>query len=193
MDLLTRRGALALCGGLAGAVALSGCVGTLGIGESSHAGRKPSNGVEPLDFEPKDGLAAVNSTRRKFLLGAFEADERLQKAAQNHADLMAATGNFGHEFGPGTEFVQRIAAVGFNGSAGENLGVGYRSVEDAVQGWLDSPKHREIMLRANYDLAGIAYAFNHSGKNPKRTHYWVLVVGKNPPPGMRLGPLVRRI
>ncbi len=92
---------------------------------------------------------------------------------------MASTGKFGHDIGPGTQFPKRIAAVGFDGSAGENLGVGYGSIEDAIEGWLESPKHREIFLRRRYDLAGIAYAFNRSGKNERYTHFWVMVVGKD--------------
>ncbi|MEC9343992.1 MAG: CAP domain-containing protein [Pseudomonadota bacterium] len=190
---LTRRAALVRLGALAGAAALSGCAGLLSDeAGSSHAGRRPGE-VVPLDFDPGQGLSAVNATRRRHLLGAFAHDPRLQQAAQNHADLMARTGEFGHEFGPGTQFPLRMAAVGFDGSAGENLGVGYGSVEEAIEGWLDSPKHREILLRRRYDLAGIAYAFNHSGKHPRRTHFWVLIVGKAPPPGMRLGPYVRRV
>lgn len=173
-------------------LALGGCSGGLRTGQSTHAGRRPEGGAQPLDFDPAQGLAAINKTRRKHLLGEFAPDARLQQAAQNHADYLARTGQFGHEFGGETMFPKRIAAVGFQGSAGENLGVGYGSIEDAIQGWLDSPKHRVIFMRRNYDLGGVAYAFNTSGKNPKYTHYWVMIVGENPPPGMRMGPLVRR-
>lgn len=188
---LTRLGRLAV--GLGGIAALPACTSVLTQeNATSHAALRPSD-VAPLDFDPDAGLAAINATRRKFFLQPFAADPRLQLAAQNHADLMARTGQFGHEFGPDTKFPVRMADVGFQGSAGENLGVGYGSIEDAIQGWLDSPKHREILLRRKYDLAGIAYAFNRSGKHPRRTHFWVLEVGQNPPPGMRLGPYVRRI
>lgn len=189
----SRRNALLAGAGACASLALSGCASMFGTsGTSSHAGRRQTGDVTPLDFDPSAGLNAVNATRRKFLLQSFEPDNRLQKAAQNHADYLARTGKFGHEFGPGTLFLERISAVGFGGSAGENLGVGYGSVDEAIEGWLNSPKHREIMLRAKYDRAGIAYAFNRSGKNPRYTHYWVLIVGQNPPPGMRLGPYVRR-
>ena len=175
------------------ALTLSSCAKWFGgEGSSTNAGRRPAN-VEPLEFNPEEGLAAINATRKKYLLGAFRRDERLQQAAQNHADYMARTGKFGHEFGPDTKFPTRIFAVGFEGSAGENLGVGYGSIDEAIDGWLNSPKHREILLRRNYDLAGIAYAFNASGQNDRYTHFWVLEVGEEPPPGMPLGPYVRRI
>ena len=65
----------------------------------------------------------------------------------------------------------------FDGSAGENLGVGYASVDRAIQGWLDSPKHREILLKRRFDLGGVAYAYNHSGRNERYTHFWVMVAG----------------
>jgi hypothetical protein len=178
---------------LGGALALSGCAKFwTREGGSTHAGRRPSS-VRPLQFKPGEGLAAINATRRKYLLGEFRADPRLQQAAENHAGYMARTGKFGHEFGPDTRFPTRIAAVGFEGSAGENLGVGYGSIDEAIDGWLNSPKHREILLRRRYDLAGIAYAFNNSGRNEKLTHFWVLEVGEDPPAGMPLGPYVRRI
>jgi uncharacterized protein YkwD len=186
----TRRAVLT--GGGAMMLALLGGCASMKEGGSSHAGMRPSQ-VQPLQFDPVSGMAAINATRRKHLLGAFEIDPRLQQAAQNHADYLARTGEFGHEFGGETMFPRRIAAVGFEGSAGENLGVNYGSIEAAIDGWLNSPKHRAIFMRRNYDRGGIAYAFNVSGKNPQRTHYWVMIVGENPPPGMRMGPMIRRI
>jgi uncharacterized protein YkwD len=186
----TRRAVLTGGGALALAM-LGGCASKREAG-SSHAGMRPSQ-AQPLQFDSAQGLAAINATRRKHLLGAFEMDPRLQQAAQNHADYLARTGEFGHEFGGETLFPRRIAAVGFEGSAGENLGVNYGSIEAAIEGWLGSPKHRAIFMRRNYDRGGIAYAFNVSGKNPQRTHYWVMIVGQNPPPGMRMGPMIRTI
>jgi hypothetical protein len=188
----TRRAVLA-GGGLLALAMLGGCASTgKKEGGSSHAGMRPSQ-VQPLHFKPVAGMAAINAARRKHLLSSFELDPRLQQAAQNHADFLARTGEFGHEFGGETVFPRRIAAVGFEGSAGENLGVNYGSIEAAIDGWLGSPKHRAIFMRRNYDRGGIAYAFNTSGKNPRRTHYWVMIVGQNPPPGMRMGPMIRTI
>jgi uncharacterized protein YkwD len=172
----TRRAVIA-----AGSLALlSGCSLLGGTGASTHAGRRLRTVADtmPLNFEPASGLDAVNRERKKRLLPAMHIDARLQEAAQRHADRMAATGLYGHEIGPGTDFQSRIYEVGFTNSSGENIGVGYGSVDDAIQGWLDSPPHRKNMLKANYNAAGIAYAFNTSGKNPRYTHFWVLIMGK---------------
>ena len=128
-------------------------------------------------FEPGHAFTRLNEARQKHFLQGFKRDERLMQAAQRHAELMGKTGKFGHEFGPGTKFQKRIFAVGFQNSAGENLGVGYRSIDAAIEGWLNSSGHRKILLRRNYTLGGIAYASNTSGKNPRLNHFWVLIVG----------------
>ena len=144
---------------------------------------KPEKLGSPIDqtvvsFTPDHAFSRLNETRRGYLLGGFKRDERLMEAARRHAELMGRTGKFGHEFGPETKFKRRIFAVGFNNSAGENLGVGYKSIDEAIEGWLNSPGHRKILLKRNYSLGGIAYARNISSKNPRLNHFWVLIVGR---------------
>ncbi len=160
-----------------GALSLGGCA----QGTSTHAGRKARMPMDaqPLAYDVNEGFDKLNRLRRKHWLAEFSMDERLQKAAQDYANLMGERGLYGHEIGPGTDFKSRIFRVGFENSAGENIGVGYRSVEEALQGWLDSPPHRKNMLRSRYNVAGLAYGFNTSGRNPRYTHFWVLILGKN--------------
>lgn len=132
----------------------------------------------PVEFSVPASFDALNRTRQKHFLHGFKQDPRLMEAAQRHAELMGKTGKFGHEFGPSTKFKRRIYAVGFDNSAGENIGVGYRSIDAAIDGWLGSPGHRKILLKRRYTLGGIAYAPNTSGKNPRLNHFWVLIVGQ---------------
>lgn len=132
----------------------------------------------PVEFDVLSSIEKLNETRRRFFLSDFKQDPRLMEAARRHAELMSKTGKFGHEFGPATKFKKRIFAVGFQNNAGENLGVGYKSIEEAIQGWLESPGHRKILLKRKYNLAGIAYAPNISGKNPRLNHFWVLILGE---------------
>ncbi|MGI9350042.1 MAG: CAP domain-containing protein [Rhizobiaceae bacterium] len=147
-----------------------------GSGDRQKLGEPIDNSV--VDFNVSTSFERLNSVRKKHLLKTFRLDPRLMQAARRHANLMGRTGKFGHEFGPDTKFKRRIYAVGFEQSAGENIGVGYRSIEAAIEGWLNSPKHRKILLKRNYTLGGIAYAPNTSGKNPRLNHFWVLIVGK---------------
>ena len=148
-----------------------------GSGDGQRLGEPIDNSV--VEFDAATSFERLNSVRRKHLLSTFKRDSRLMQAAQRHANLMGRTGKFGHEFGPDTKFKKRIFAVGFEESAGENIGVGYRSIDAAIEGWLNSPKHRKILLKRNYTLGGIAYAPNTSGRNPRLNHFWVLIVGKD--------------
>ena len=139
---------------------------------------------QPLDdtvvtFEADEAFKRLNETRRNHFLAGFRRDERLMEAARRHAELMGRTGKYGHEFGPDTKFKRRIFSVGFQNSAGETLGVGYRSIDEAIDGWLNSPEHRKILLKRKFTLGGIAYARNTSGKNPRLNHFWVLIVGES--------------
>ncbi|MFK7902939.1 MAG: CAP domain-containing protein [Nitratireductor sp.] len=135
-----------------------------------------------IKFDVADGFMKLNQIRQQNGLVGFSKDARLQKAAQDYANLMAAKGKYGHEIGPGTQFKKRINAAGYDNSSGENLGVGYDSIEKALQGWMDSDGHKKNMLKPHYQLAGLGYAYNNSGKNPQYTHLWVLIMGFNDAP-----------
>ncbi|MEM9332633.1 MAG: CAP domain-containing protein [Pseudomonadota bacterium] len=157
---------------------LAGCSPSL-LNFGGPERQAPENPIDntKVEFDVQDSFNRINSVRQKYFLSAFKPDPRLMEAAQRHANLMGRTGKFGHEFGPDTKFKRRIFAVGFENSAGENIGVGYRSIEAALEGWLNSPGHRKILLKRNYSLGGIAYAPNTSGKNGRLNHFWVLIVG----------------
>ncbi|MCP4185023.1 MAG: CAP domain-containing protein [Hyphomicrobiales bacterium] len=167
---------------LSGSLLLQGCARSSSSHSSARlATRQPSHSkisVIPLDYDASEGFAKLNAIRTKHLLPEFRVDPRLQKAAQDYANLMGTRGLYGHEIGPGTDFKSRIHAVGYNNSSGENIGVGYRSIDDALEGWMNSSGHRKNMLKRRYTLAGLAYGFNTSGINPRYTHYWVLIMGK---------------
>jgi uncharacterized protein YkwD len=167
---------------LSGMVLLQGCVRSSSSHSSSRLGmQQPSASqitVQPLNYDANEGFAKLNAVRTKHFLPRFQVDPRLQKAAQDYANLMGSRGLYGHEIGPGTDFKSRILKVGYNNSSGENIGVGYRSIDDALEGWMNSSGHRKNMLKRQYTVAGLAYGFNTSGRNPRYTHYWVLIMGK---------------
>lgn len=160
------------------ALALAGCSPTAILDNKPKTAIAHAPVITPVGFEADTALAKINNVRRRHFLQTFRADPRLMRAAANHAELMGRIGLFGHEFGPETKFKRRIFAVGFNNSAGENIGVGYRSMDEAIEGWMNSPEHRKIMLKRHYNVSGVAYAPNTSGKNPQYTHFWVMIAGK---------------
>ena len=139
-----------------------------GIGELTQPAR--------VSLNPTQAIFKINKIRARHGLSRISTDTRLMKAARKHARLMARKGRMGHSFGPGTGFQRRMKDVDFEGAAGENLGVGYKSVDAAIQGWMNSPPHRKIMLRRNFDLGGIALAKNPS-PGAKTDNFWVLILG----------------
>ena len=53
---------------------------------------------------------------------------------------------------------------------GENIAYGPKSVEEVVQGWLDSPGHCENIMDPRFVEMGLGYAVGHVSK---RGLYWV--------------------
>ena len=49
-------------------------------------------------------------------------------------------------------------------AAGENIAMGQRSPEEVVKGWMDSPGHRENILKPGFTHIGIGY--------DKNGNYW---------------------
>lgn len=159
-------------------IALTGCNTSTLFQTSEKSTPVAPLSNEIVEFNLQTSIEKINTVRRKHFLRPIQLDTRLLNAAQTHANLMGREGKYGHELGPSTKFKRRINRAGFNNSAGENLGVGYRSIDAAIQGWLDSPGHRKILLKPNYTLGGVAYARNTSGKSPRLNHFWVLIVGQ---------------
>jgi len=143
---------------------------------SSRSNNVPAS-AQKVRLNVGEAMRKISKVRKRHGLGGISTDARLMRAARNHAKYLGRTGKFGHEFGPSTRFQKRMSDVGFKNSAGENLGVGYRNIDAAITGWMNSPKHRKIMLKRKFSIGGIALERNKSGKNPRYTYYWVLIMG----------------
>jgi uncharacterized protein YkwD len=98
----------------------------------------------------------------------------LDGVALGHADDMAQNNYFDHEDLAGQSPADRVRAVGYHEKlVGENIAYGPRTVEEVVQGWLDSPDHCENMLDPRFAEMGIAYA---NGRATRHGLYWVQVL-----------------
>jgi uncharacterized protein YkwD len=99
-------------------------------------------------------LAAINRARAAHGLGAVRYDPRIERAARWHSTEMLRDGSFSHG-----AFVQRIAAFGIHQRfVGENIAWidGPTSAADViVRWWLNSPDHRENMLRPGITRIGV--------------------------------------
>jgi uncharacterized protein YkwD len=102
-------------------------------------------------------LTAMNQTRQAHGLAPLRVDPNLLRAARWQSSDMASKGYFAHG-----AFAQRMTAFGVRGlRMGENLAWGTGSLgkpQVIVREWLNSPAHRENLLRAGYRRVGIGAA-----------------------------------
>ena len=111
-------------------------------------------------------IQKTNEFRESNELRAVKPDKSLTQAAKNFAEFMARTGKYGHR-ADGTTPAERAEAEGYNYCVvRENIA--YRTntgevtakslIEVFVQGWIDSPPHRENMLAEYVTDTGVAVA-----------------------------------
>jgi uncharacterized protein YkwD len=108
----------------------------------------------------------INEERAAHGLRPVQPNGALRQAALGHSNEMTEQGYFAHTSPAGVTFVDRIVATGYTRGArlwevGENLvwGTGSLSTpQSLVTSWMNSPPHRENILRARFREIGIAAA-----------------------------------
>lgn len=116
------------------------------------------NPVEPGEYLPTP--SDLSAIERELIAEAIRVRGRVlaidrlccQRSRRN-SDAQASYCQLGH----------------FTGSAYEIAGVGYGSPTAAVQGWLNSPAHRAILLRADFTKVGAAVRRGRDGRL-----YWTM-------------------
>jgi hypothetical protein len=122
-------------------------------------------------------LRLTNLERQKAGVPALRLSNKLNQAAQNHADDMAKNNYFSHTGLNGSKPSDRAKAAGYNYSyIGENIAAGHSTPADTIQQWMNSQGHRENILNSNYTEIGFGYSFSNSSDYQ---HYWVQVFGKS--------------
>jgi len=98
----------------------------------------------------------------------------LDGIAFGHANDMAQNNYFDHVDLARQSPADRVRAAGYREKlVGENIAYGPQTVEEVVQGWLDSPEHCENLMDPRFAEMGIAYA---SGRATRHGLYWVQVL-----------------
>jgi uncharacterized protein YkwD len=108
-------------------------------------------------------LALVNQARAAQGLPSLVMNGQLNTAAQGHANDMLSRSYYGHESPEGTAAHQRIAATGYQAMAsGENIAKGQFSVQEVMDGWMNSEGHRANILNSNFEEVGFGLAFGQN-------------------------------
>ena len=99
----------------------------------------------------------------------------LAGVALGHASDMAEKNYFEHVDPAGHSPADRVRAVGYSEKlVGENIAFGPKSVDEVVQGWLDSPGHCENIMDPRFAEMGLGLAAGRA----KHGLYWVQVLAE---------------
>jgi uncharacterized protein YkwD len=116
-------------------------------------------------------IALHNQSRAEQGLPAYAQHERLQQAAQAHADFLAqkpqqelfSLGPAGHTGANGSRPADRVAAAGYAASAVDENWAYYRTVKEAYDWWIGDQFHRPQILSKNYTQIGFGIAPHPAG------------------------------
>ena len=99
----------------------------------------------------------------------------LEGAADRHSMDMAENNFFSHSGSDGLRVGARADAAGYDWvMVGENIAVGYSSVNSVMQGWLESPSHCRTIMNESYQETALSIALP-SGSD--YASYWTLLMG----------------
>lgn len=119
-------------------------------------------------------LDRLNVERRKARLHPLRLHPELSRAAQRHAEDMLARSFYGHETPQGRTPLERIQSTGYAPSTvAENIARGQFSVDEVMEGWMDSKVHRVNILGRSFTEAGLGFAAGINETGP--TILWVQV------------------
>jgi uncharacterized protein YkwD len=130
-------------------------------------------------------VCLVNKRRSRRGIRHLKNNAALQSAAERHAADMVQNHYFSHTSKGGTAPAGRATAAGYtkkpNWQVGENIawGSGTLSTPAAiVQAWMDSPGHRENLLRRSFREAGLAIALGTPDPSTGAGGTYVQVFGR---------------
>jgi hypothetical protein len=106
-------------------------------------------------------LADTNSARAANGAGSLTLNAKLDAAAQNSADDMAARNYWSHNTPDGNPPWVWVNAQGYSyQKLGQNLATGFSDEQSTINGWMNSPPHRENLLNPAFKDVGFGYANN---------------------------------
>lgn len=113
--------------------------------------------IDNIEANAKELIDITNKYRASLNLGELTPNARLTQAAVNKAQSLLTNQYFAHTSPEGKKFSQWIKEVGYKYFyVGENLAIDFNNNQDIFQAWLDSPTHKENIIKPQYQEIGIA-------------------------------------
>jgi uncharacterized protein YkwD len=142
-----------------GAVSLAGCGMGVDLDSSRTTSIDPSKPYVPVN--PSKAAATISAYRARSGIAPLAVDNRLVQISTAYARNMASVDQMSHSLSPWGPLDKRLRDGGYPyRTAGENLGVGYRTFEDAFEGWQRSPAHDRGMKDADMTVMGIGSVYD---------------------------------
>jgi hypothetical protein len=140
-----------------------------------------------VDGEEQSFLRLINDYRAKNGAPALSIDSALTQAATWMANDLAARSTFGHTDSAGRNPWARMPDCGVSLPGGENLAAGtnYSGAQTALNAWISSPSHRDVMLTAKFTTIGIARVYREGSTYG---WYWVTDFGYGGAPAAAAPP-----
>jgi uncharacterized protein YkwD len=136
----------------------------------------PSGATTPVELTQASILAAVNEARRaNGNHKPMTYNGMLEAAARSQANLMASKDQLAHNLG--VTLRERVSAAGYEGAVGENIAGGQQTLQQAIEGWLNSPGHRATLLSDKFTEFGLAVARVGGGRKSRYGIYWCFIAG----------------
>lgn len=109
------------------------------------------------DIHVEQLLAATNARRQAAGLSTLSLSGELSAAAANKASDMFAKGYWAHQSPDGKSPWDFIVGAGYRYTiAGENLAKNFSTSDAVVAAWMNSPSHRDNILKSGYRDIGFA-------------------------------------
>ena len=116
-------------------------------------------------------VEAVNRARSKAEKPPLKLSRKLSQSAQKVAEELAASGNLREAK---TTYADTVTKDGYRyKNLGESAASGHPTADEAVQGWLDKPNHRENFLGKYYSEIGVGFATSEKG-----IPFWVVFLAQ---------------
>jgi hypothetical protein len=150
---------------------LAFAVGFFGIGfavNKQGAGEVPPE--RQIEMFAQQVVELVNAERAARKLPPVKLQYNLREAAMWLARDMAEKGYLSHTDSVGRDFTQRFELYGYYNpiELAENIAMGARTPQEAVNDWMKSEQHRTNMLNPNLREIGVGLAVDDRGRR-----YWV--------------------
>ncbi|GAA2605019.1 CAP domain-containing protein [Paractinoplanes durhamensis] len=132
---------------------------------ADSAASKPKVSTSAMTQLETEVVRLTNVQRTAKGCPALRIDDRLIKAARAHSADMVAERFFDHTGSNGSTFVAREVAAGYpkRGASAENIAWGYRTAQEVVSRWMNSPGHRANILNCGSIAVGVGVAYTAGG------------------------------